>query len=100
MLNRWSLVFLVLGVLVGYAMAGAPVGAQTEALPFGVGESVTLWYAKDAAPPELGNSVHCAVEEIRGGYVKCGRRSRISGGEAPDRWLTLKYVVQINKTQQ
>lgn len=101
MLNRWSFLVLLSGVLVGYAFAGSSARAQTELHPFAVGDAVTLWYAKDAAPPELGNSVQCAVEEIRGPYVKCGRRSRVgSDSDAPDRWLTLKYVVQINKRQE
>ena len=100
MLNRWSLVVLIAGVSLGHALAGPPAQAQTQLLPFAVGDTVTLWYAKDVAPPELGNSVQCAVEEIRGEYVKCGRRSRVgSGSDAPDRWLTMKYVLQINKRQ-
>ena len=101
MLNRWSFLVLLSGVLLGYAFAGSSARAQTELHTLAVGDAVTLWYARDAAPPELGNSVQCAVEEIRGLYVKCGRRSRVgSDSDAPDRWLTLKYVVQINKRQE
>lgn len=100
MLNRWSLLTLLVGVLVGYTFRAPTVQAQTELLPFAVGETVTLSYGQDAAQPSFGSSIECVVAEIRGVYVKCGRRSRVGGGsDQTERWFTLKYVVQITKRQ-
>ena len=99
MLNRWFLLTLVTGVVAGYAFSG-PVRAQSEDLPFAVGDTVTLWYGQDASLPEFDRSVECTVGEIRGVYVKCGRRTRIGGGREPlERWFTLKYVVSITRRE-
>jgi hypothetical protein len=101
MINRWSLVVLVVGLLAGYTVAASAVQTQTEALPFGVGDTVTLGYLKDASQPSFGTSFQCAVTEIRGVYVKCGPR-RLAGGlnDAAERWLSLKYVVEITKRER
>jgi hypothetical protein len=99
MWNRWSLLVLGVGALTGYAVGGPSLRAQDAPLPFTVGETVTLWYSQDASIPSFGQSVQCTVAEIRGTYVKCGPRSRIGGGtDRSERWLTLKYVVQITKS--
>ena len=97
MWNRWSLLMVILGALGGYAVASPSVTAQSEALPFAVGETVTLWYREGTST--FGASVECTVAEIRGSYVKCTARSRIAGSDRAERWLTLKYVVQITKRQ-
>ncbi|MGB2718061.1 MAG: hypothetical protein WBC51_27995 [Vicinamibacterales bacterium] len=97
MLNRWSLLMLLLGALAGYAVAGSTVQAQSDAAPFAVGDTVTLWFGKDAAPPGFGSSMQCTADEIRGSYVKCGPRNRIGASDRTERWVTLKYVVQITK---
>jgi hypothetical protein len=99
MWNRWSLLMVILGALGGYAVASPSVTAQSEALPFAVGETVTLWYGEGTSTPAIGTSVECTVAEVRGSYVKCTPRSRIAGSDRAERWLTLKYVVQITKRQ-
>jgi hypothetical protein len=99
MWNRWSLLLVVVGAIAGYSVAGPAVQAQVEALPIAVGETVTLWYGKGAEVPGLGSSVQCTVAEIRGAYVKCGPRDRIGSINRTERWVTLKYVVQITKRQ-
>src|SRR5688500_875911 len=98
LLNRWSFLALVVGVLAGYSFTGSSDQAQAEPLPFAVGETVTLSFGKDATPPSVGTYVECTVAEIRGVFVRCGRRSRI--GESIDRserWFTMKYVVLVTK---
>lgn len=100
MRNRWSLVLVMLaGVLAGHALPDHPVGAQTTPLPFAVGETVTLHYSEQSSQPQFGTSVECAVAEIRGEFVRCAPpRARIGDRSDPaERWLTLKYVVQISK---
>ncbi len=97
MLNRWSVLVLVVGALAGYTVAGSSAQAQSEPLPFAVGDTVTLWYGNNTASPEVGTSVECLVGEIRGTYVKCSPRSRVAGRDSFERWFTLKYVVQITR---
>jgi hypothetical protein len=69
-MNRWSGLMLVVGLLAGYTVAGSSAQAQTESLT-----------------------------EIRGDFVKCDPRSRAAGGDRSERWVTLKYVVQITKNE-
>lgn len=98
--NRWSLaLILVFAVLVGSAVPGPPAGAQTQPLPFAVGETVTLYYGEQSSQPSFGTSVECVVAELRGEFVRCAApRARIGGSaDRVERWLTLKYVVQITK---
>ena len=42
MLNRWSVLVLVVGALAGYNVAGSSAQAQSESLPFAVGDSLSL----------------------------------------------------------
>lgn len=99
MWNRWSLLLIMAGALAGYALAAPSLRAQDAPLPFTVGETVTLWYRQDASIPSFGTSVPCTVAEIRGSYVRCGARTRIGSGDRTERWLTMKYVVQVTKRE-
>ena len=71
MVNRWSLVLLIVGVIAGYVISGTSVKAQADPLPLAVGETVTLRYSTGAHPSESHGWVECSVMEIRGGYVRC-----------------------------
>jgi hypothetical protein len=101
MLNRWSIVVLLAGVLLGYAVAGPSVGAQSAGLPFVVGDTVTLGFGQDAAQPSFGSTVECVVAETRGDFVRCGRRERVGGGrtDRSERWFRMDYVVQVIKRE-
>src|SRR5688572_13143052 len=99
MWNRWSVLMLIVGALAGYSVATPSLQAQSDPSPIAVGETVTLWYGKDAAVPGFGSSFQCTVAEIRGPYVKCGPRNRLGAIDRPERWVTLKYVVQITKRE-
>jgi hypothetical protein len=95
--NRRSGLMLVVGLLAGYTVAGSSAQAQTESLPFAVGETVMFTFDEHATPAP--NLVECPVTEIRGDFVKCGPRSRAAGRDRFERWVTLKYVVQITKNE-
>jgi hypothetical protein len=97
MWNRWLLLMVVVGALVGYSLVTPSVQAQSEPFPFRVGETVTLSYAQDVSLPSFGSSIQCTVAEIRGNWVKCGPRDRIGASDRTERWVTMKYVVQISK---
>jgi hypothetical protein len=46
-----------------------------------------------------GRPDHSLVTEIRGDFVKCGPRTQAAGRDRLERWVTLKYVVQITKNE-
>ncbi len=48
MVNRWSVVLLLVGVIAGYVISGTSVKAKTDPLPLAVGETVILRYSTDA----------------------------------------------------
>jgi hypothetical protein len=54
---------LVVGLLAGYTVAGSSAQAQTESLPFAVGEIVTFTFDEHATPAP--NLVECPVTEPR-----------------------------------
>jgi hypothetical protein len=98
MLNRWSCALLLVGAFAGYTIGGQSVEAQqTEPFPFTVGETVTLGFAQHASQPSFGTSIECRVTAIRGVYVKCGPRPLAGGLRDHERWLSMKYVVQVTK---
>jgi hypothetical protein len=95
MLNRYSALTLVLGLTAGYAIAGPATQAQDNALPFAVGDTITLHFEEQGQTPATGSSTRCAVAEIRGIYVKCtpSRAPR----EPVETWISLKSVAQITR---
>jgi hypothetical protein len=99
--SRWSALALLVGLIAGYAVSARPVQAQNDGLPFAVGDTVTLWYATENAPPAFGSSVQCVVAEIRAVYVRCGRSSRVgSASDQTTRWLNTKYVVAVTAREE
>ena|SRR5687767_5270568 len=101
MLNRSGLLLLLAGALAGYAFGGKNVQAQQpDPLPFSVGDTVTLGFAEHAAQASFGRYIECTVNEIRGEYVKCGPRSLSGGVNQNERWLSLKYVVQVTRRER
>ena len=97
MLNRWSVLMVVVGLLVGYTVAGSSAQAQNQSLPFAVGETVTFMVEEHAVPTT--NLIECPVTEIRGDFVKCGPRTQAAGRDRLERWVALKYIVQITKNE-
>jgi hypothetical protein len=93
MLNRFSVVWLVSGAIAGYAMAGPSARAQTESLPFSVGETVRLQYLTGTYA--TGDSFECRVAEIRGIFVRC--ESDRFGTQRQEDWRSLKRVARITK---
>ena len=50
MVNRWSVVLLIVGVMAGYAISGTTLRAQDNLLPFAIGDTVTLRFGRLGAP--------------------------------------------------
>lgn len=95
MMNRWSVLFLILGVIGGYLIAGTSVRAQNDPLPFAAGDRVTLQYAIGYGSG--GDDVECSVMEIRGIYVKCAPPARAA--QNVEHWHSLQSVVWVQKHQ-
>ena len=95
MRHPWSIpILLALAALAGYAAGAHPVQAQTEALPFSTGDTVTF------SNPE--GTWKCRIEEIRGAFARCGDPSGPQvvryGDRQPDqRWVNVAAVASIWK---
>jgi hypothetical protein len=92
MLNRWSVLVLALGVVIGYSFSGRPVNAQSSQLPFSTGNRITLVYENDSR-------ALCIVGEIRGRYIKCTPRDTFATQDT-ETWRTLDAVVQVLKHRE
>ena len=100
MRDPWTIpVLLVLAGLVGHAVGARPAQAQTPALPFSIGETVTISLQ--------GGTHRCRIEEIRGMFARCGDPSGPPVGGyglgQPDQaqsWVNLAVVEWVTKPRQ
>ena len=93
MRDRYSLLFLVVGALAGYLLAGSPASAQNQPLPVVVGDTATLVYEPGAQEPSSGSSVECSIQDVRGSFVKCGSNNPFRDQE--DNWRSLRRVSRV-----
>ena len=100
MRHPWSVpVLLALATVAGYAAGSRPVQAQTEALPFAIGEIVTISLQ--------GGTHRCRIEEIRSMFARCGDPSGPPVGgyglRQPDQaqsWVNLAVVEWVTKRRE
>ena len=96
MRHPWSVpVLLALAAVAGYAAGAHPVQAQTEALPFSTGDTVTFSFQPEG-------TWKCRIEEIRGAFARCGDPSGPPvvrfGDRQPDRrWVSVAAVASVWK---
>ena len=100
MLNRMSALWLVIGALGAYAIAGASVTAQNApesprlalVLP---GDEVTLHidWIRDIT------TVRCAVAEVHGIWIRCASRDKFAI-HRQETWFSLERVIQMDKHQK
>ena len=97
MRHSWSVpVLLALAALAGYAAGARPVQAQSDVLPFSIGDTVTF-----SLPPD--GSWKCRIEEIRGTFARCADPSGPQvvryGDRQPDQqWVNVAVVRSVSKT--
>lgn len=96
MFNRLSAVWLVVGVVAGYAAAGRSVTAQNVPAnpvpPFvNPGDDVTLYLDY-----ERSGMVRCAVAEIQGIWIRCAPADKLAT-QARQRWFSLNRAIEIEK---
>ena len=95
MRHPWSIpILLALAALAGYAAGAYPVQAQTEALPFSTGDTVTF------SNPE--GTWKCRIEEMRGTFALCGDPSgpqgvRFGDRQPDQRWVNVAAVASVWK---
>jgi hypothetical protein len=94
MRDRYSLLFLVVGALAGYLLAGSPASAQNQPLPVAVGDTATLVYEPGAQDAASGTRIECSVQDVRGSFLKCGSADPFRGDQV-DHWRSLRRVTHV-----
>jgi hypothetical protein len=101
MVNRWSVLFLIVGALIGYVIFGTSVKAQSDPLPFSVGDEVVLGFVNPDSVYNQPEHVVCSVTAIRGTYVAC--RTPVNPRRPPEMaesWYNLQLVWRIQRSVQ
>ncbi len=100
MFNRIAALWLVAGILAGYAVAGPAVKAQNasgSAAPLFVvpGDDLTLQFERGTFS-ENSYSIRCAVLAVESTWLKCAPPDAF-GAERTQKWVNLAYAVQITR---
>ena len=75
MLNRWAgLILAVVGLIAGYHFAKPGALAQTDPMPFSIGDRVTLRY--EVSAEDRFQDVSCVVGAFQGDWVRCESTDR------------------------
>jgi len=99
MRHPWPIgVLLALAALAGYAAGAAPAQAQSESLPFRIGEVVTFRY------PDNG-SRDCRIAEVRGMFALCGPTAERQGptygrSEPPEEWINIAVAERVTRPRE
>jgi hypothetical protein len=100
MFNRMSALCLVLGGLVGLAVAGPSVRAQSSGtvLPFVVdtGDVVGLTFEKGTILPEV---FKCRVAELQADWIRCTSTEPLPSTHE-QHWYRLKRVIQVTRLEK
>jgi hypothetical protein len=92
MRNWLSVLFIALGVLVGYALRGPAVEAQVW-LPFNPGERLVL--VKEGSREQ----VRCTVTQVQHNFLGCKDRDDVMGRRA-DMWYNLQSIVEVRPAER
>ena len=88
MRKSFAVLFLGVGVLIGYAVRPVPAGAQAEFAPFTIGQSVRL--TVHDFPSGL-SMITCRVATAANEFIGCSAEDN----RRPPRWINLRYVQEI-----
>jgi len=95
MLNRWAgLTLAVMGLIAGYHFAKPGALAQTDPMPFSIGDRVTLRY--EVSAEDRFQDVSCVVGAFQGDWVRCESTDRFKTPNT-ETWRSLKQIVQITR---
>lgn len=95
MFNRFWAVWLVLGGIAGYAIAGKPVVAQGAGGPprppfVNAGHNITLQFEQGSSNVEF---LRCAVADVQGIWVRCS--SDRFTADRDQQWYSFARVIRI-----
>lgn len=89
-MRNWLFVLVVLASgLVGYALTGSRVAAQTERMPFSIGDVVSL-HMEDGR-----RTLRCAVGSQRGDFLSCR-----ADENRPETWYNLRFVAEVRRVTE
>ena len=92
MLNRWSVVLLLLGILIGYSLPQRAVNAQAGGqAPNIVGERVIFF--GDAGTPLMGGG-DCTVVMTHANFIGCGRAGAV------EEWWNTDRVMRVMRQRR
>ncbi len=95
MLNRCAALIMVAAELMaGYHVAKPAALAQTDPMPFGIGDRVTLRY--EVSAEDRFQDVSCVVGAFQGNWVRCESTDRFKT-PSTETWRSLRQVVQITR---
>jgi hypothetical protein len=102
MLNRFSAVWLVVGLIGGYALSGMTVTAQSSDNLFvsalSSGSTVDLGFEGGALSEGVA-TITCTVAQLQGRWVRCKAADSFQDGRE-QQWYSLERVVSISKRQK
>jgi hypothetical protein len=102
MFNRMAALWLVVGVVAGYLLAGSSAKAQSSSVfaPSGVaiGEELTLQFERGTLSENI-SSMRCAVRTVEGSWVKCAIPD-VFDAERGQKWVNLAYVTQFTRREK
>ena len=99
MSKRMAAVYVVIGVLAGYFIAGSSAKAQSSSgfppSSVVVGADLLLQFESGSLSQNV-SSMRCAVRTVEGNWVKCGSADPFDTSRG-DKWVNLAYVTQITR---
>ena len=95
MVSKWSVLLLVAGSAIGYAVAAPPAGAQGDIVPFNVGDHVALRIdASTVTSAE--RTVSCTVGALQANWVRCDSSDPFRP-QRSESWYNVRSLVHIRK---
>jgi hypothetical protein len=99
MFSRFSALWLVVGAICGYAVAGSSVTAQNAAAnsrpPFvNQGDELALVVLRDKT--EHGA---CTIADIQGSWIRCATNDRFASRPVQE-WWNLQYALRLQKREK
>jgi hypothetical protein len=99
MFTRFSAVWLVVGIISGYALSGPSVTAQniSSAVPpfIALGDEVTLQFDRTASSGDHISTIRCTVADIQGSWIRCEREK--FSFERDQTWHSLTRLIAVTK---
>ena len=97
MLNRWSALTLVVGLVAGYSFGTPAARAQAGAVPIDVGDRVSLRY--EAIADNRTQEFMCVIGAFQGDWIRCDSTDAFRKPKS-ETWRSLKQVIEVTKYEK